>query len=755
MVSIRPFQKKVGSLFFKLLISFIVIILLPVSFNFVSYAFFRTNLEDKLIENNSLVTDTTVKHYEDHIRMIKNFEFTQFLKANTSNLNREKVGGIDYAVVTQLRNELQSYLTNPSLYLYNMMFVLNNLDLAFDKDGSAPLHDMFDKFYYNDTYNYDFWQKEISGVNGFKVYASSEFSLKTMGAQKNSGSLMPVLFSSSSNKNIAIIALLDNDKMSAEFYQPVSGSRLYILDEKNDMLFASDSRFKSMEFPAMDLLKGYVKVGTDYIFYQKGTISGFTYVNVIPTSQISSQISRLNLILASILILSLLLSIAASIFFSVRLNNPLRKIVESIRQLNFSVPPQSQIKEFNLISEKISDLIRANLVIHQDLDHQNSLLKYYAYTNKFKNIHGYAKGVNIPLDIDKPFMLIGFQLLFNSRLKRDMDIEQDKAANFFKEYINADLTGAFAETLTFQIENDIILSLVFIEKDNSPKLEEYLQRWKRVFDLDREYCLVSIAVSETYYHTAKFPDAYKHILQLLDGRRPGDETQIITEAGSKDPTYFDSDEDHVFYANLEMGNASELFQIVKRRLNYLDRKRATLRQMHEYATEVIRKVNKATGRDTSLRHTAENAMILMPPFENVRECYTLNQLERYLEWFLNVEVTLIRRKNEETDPIIDVVTDYINAHLGDDITLDLLADKLSITGTYLSTYFKQKKGINFSEYINNVRMRKAQELLETTDLKVLDIASMVGYYSVNAFIRKFKKFTGIPPGEFRKVIIDS
>ncbi|MGO4277221.1 hypothetical protein AB4Z22_46570, partial [Paenibacillus sp. TAF58] len=116
----------------------------------------------------------------------------------------------------------------------------------------------------------------------------------------------------------------------------------------------------------------------------------------------------------------------------------------------------------------------ANLVIHQDLDHQNSLLKYYAYTNKFKNIHGYSKGVNIPMDTDKPFMLIGFQLMFNSRLKRDMDIGQEKAANLFKEFINADLTGIFAETLTFQIENDIILSLVFMDNDNCQNLQQYL-----------------------------------------------------------------------------------------------------------------------------------------------------------------------------------------------------------------------------------------------------------------------------------------
>ncbi|UKS28327.1 AraC family transcriptional regulator [Paenibacillus sp. HWE-109] len=753
MANIRPFPKKAGSLFFKLLISFIVIILLPVSFNFVSYAFFRTNLEEKLIENNSVLTDTAVKHYEDQIRTIKNFTFTQYLKVNASIVNWNKGRGIDYVAVTQLRNELQAYLTNPSLYLSNMIVVLNRLDLALDKDGSASLHDMFDKFYSNDTYTYDFWQKEMSGDNGFKLYASSNFSLKTLDIPQKSGSLMPLLFNSD-NKSIAIIALMDNEKMAEEFYKSTSpGSKLFILNEKKNILYASD-RESTLTFPAMNEMKGHMKVGTFYFFYQKGTLSGFTYVNVIPTSSIDSQISRLNLILASILVVSLLLSIAASIFFSVRLNNPIRKIVESIRQLNFSLPPQSQIKEFNVISEKINELFRTNLVIHQDLDRQNSLLKYYAYTNKFKNIRGYVKEANIPPNMDKPFILIGFQLLFTSRLKTDMGIAQDKAANLFKEFVNADLTEAFAESVTFQIENDIILSLIFMEEDQRSRIEVFLQRWKQVFDLDREYCLMSISVSDRYEDSSKFSDAYNQILLLLNGRRTGDDTQIITEPGPTNPVYLDQEEERVFYANLEKGNASELIQIVKRRLHYLDRKSATLRQLHEYATEVIRKVNKASGRESGISAFGELNVPGPLPYENVRECFTLEQLEQYFEWFLQVESAVIRRKFEEVDPIIDFATDYINAHLGDDITLELVADKLGITGTYLSTYFKNKKGINFSDYINNVRMRKAQELLATTDLKVLDIASMVGYYSVNAFIRKFKKYTGVPPGEYRKVNVD-
>ncbi|RTE10740.1 helix-turn-helix transcriptional regulator [Paenibacillus whitsoniae] len=751
MASIRPFQKKAGSLFFKLLISFIVIILLPVSFNFVSYAFFRSNLEGKLIENNTVVTDTTVKHYEDQIRTIKNFTFTQYLKVNASIVNWNKVRGIDYVAVTQLRNELQAYLTNPSLYLHNMIFVLNRLDLAIDKDGSASLHDMFDKFYANPTYNYEFWQQEIRRDNGFTMYPSSEFSLKAMDVQKNSPNVMPLLFSSD-NKNIAIIALLDNDKMVEEFYKNASpGNKLLILNEKKAVIYTSDRSF-AISLPSLESNKGYMKAGAQYIFYQKGALSGFTYVNVIPTANIDSQISRLNLILASILVVSLLLSVAASIFFSMRLNNPIRKIIESIGQRNTAIPQQSQIKEFNLISEKINDLIRTNLVIHQDLDRQSSLLKHYAYTNKFKNIRGYAKEASIPPDIDKPFILLGFQLLFRSRLQTEMDIAQDKAANLFKEFIHADLTGAFEESVTFQIENDIILSLIFLEEEGPAHVDFFLRRWKQVFDLDREYCLVTISVSDRYGDSSKFSAAYNQILHLLRGRRPGDDTQIMTEVVPKDPVYFDQEEERVFYANLDKGNASEIIQIVKRRLHQLDRKGASLQHLHEYAREVIRKVHLASGKHIGGREFAEISQT--SPYESVRECFTLEQMERYLEWFLQMELAFIRKKSEESDPIIDFATDYINSHLGDDITLEVVADKLGITGTYLSSYFKNKKGVNFSDYISNVRMRKAQELLATTDLKVLDIASMVGYYSVNAFIRTFKKYTGVPPGEYRKVNAD-
>ena len=79
---------------------------------------------------------------------------------------------------------------------------------------------------------------------------------------------------------------------------------------------------------------------------------------------------------------------------------------------------------------------------------------------------------------------------------------------------------------------------------------------------------------------------------------------------------------------------------------------------------------------------------------------------------------------------------------------------MNISASYLSTYFKEKMGTNFSDYVQSHRMKQAIILLETTELKIVEVASRVGYQSVNSFIRNFKRFTGYPPGEFRKKQIE-
>lgn len=102
------------------------------------------------------------------------------------------------------------------------------------------------------------------------------------------------------------------------------------------------------------------------------------------------------------------------------------------------------------------------------------------------------------------------------------------------------------------------------------------------------------------------------------------------------------------------------------------------------------------------------------------------------------------------------VFDYLDAHyLEPDVSLNSIAEAVGLNPTYLSKLFKAKTNVNFLEYLNTLRVKKAQELLADTDTSIKDIASAVGYTSQQTFIRVFGKYTGMTPGRYRRSLIMS
>lgn len=93
---------------------------------------------------------------------------------------------------------------------------------------------------------------------------------------------------------------------------------------------------------------------------------------------------------------------------------------------------------------------------------------------------------------------------------------------------------------------------------------------------------------------------------------------------------------------------------------------------------------------------------------------------------------------------------YIDSHLEEEITLDMVASKIFISKAYLSQIFKENIGQNFSDYLNRKRMTRARHLLLTTDLKIDQIAMKCGFLSSTYFSTVFKKNTHMTPRAFRQ-----
>jgi YesN/AraC family two-component response regulator len=90
-----------------------------------------------------------------------------------------------------------------------------------------------------------------------------------------------------------------------------------------------------------------------------------------------------------------------------------------------------------------------------------------------------------------------------------------------------------------------------------------------------------------------------------------------------------------------------------------------------------------------------------------------------------------------------------NYHLFD-FSLQKMADQFNMPTSVISQYFKDYTDMNIVDYLAELRIHKAKELLINSQMDIKNISVEVGYYNVNSFIRRFKQIEGITPGDFRK-----
>ena len=97
-----------------------------------------------------------------------------------------------------------------------------------------------------------------------------------------------------------------------------------------------------------------------------------------------------------------------------------------------------------------------------------------------------------------------------------------------------------------------------------------------------------------------------------------------------------------------------------------------------------------------------------------------------------------------------LAVDYIRAHVQEPITVEQVANELSVNASYLSKLFKKEMGKSISEYIRDSKIEIAEHMLRHLDDTSLQIANYLGFSSQSHFIQVFRKQTGMTPEEYRK-----
>lgn len=134
----------------------------------------------------------------------------------------------------------------------------------------------------------------------------------------------------------------------------------------------------------------------------------------------------------------------------------------------------------------------------------------------------------------------------------------------------------------------------------------------------------------------------------------------------------------------------------------------------------------------------------------IEKCANAEELNSMLEEAaLSVTVKVNNYNNKSIKLILRKAVEYIQAHYSEQVTLNEVAEHVYVSTYYISRMFKRELGKNFVDYLNEIRIEKAKELLKDVRYKTYEVAENVGIPDAHYFSRLFKKYAGVTPTEYR------
>ena len=280
--------------------------------------------------------------------------------------------------------------------------------------------------------------------------------------------------------------------------------------------------------------------------------------------------------------------------------------------------------------------------------------------------------------------------------------------------------------------------------DRKEEIEEILQK---IMGIEKSYCQ-DFVIATSNYHT-DFSTSSKAYLEA--------------------DTTFDH---HFLVGNSEIIRFMDIVQSDYVSLSlekYTGRLRQAIRnsdkdEVHRVVKDICQKLKEEKASLYAYRILYNDILqILMAEWKNdtfkfeqycnvfaLSQCFNIQDFYELLSEICCLIIDKRQGKERETSNIAKEAIEYMHKNYHDsELTMNSLAEYLQMSAVSLSIEFKNELEMNPSEYLANLRMNKAKELLRNTDMLIKDVGTAVGYEDDRSFRRRFKKYTGVTPAQYR------
>lgn len=490
---------------------------------------------------------------------------------------------------------------------------------------------------------------------------------------------------------------------------------------------------------------------------------GWEYISIIPLKSIIGETNIIKYWSIFFVMLALILGLIVSLFLSARLSKPINTIVGLFKDYG----GQSQNEDvFKYIENKVSNLVYKNESIEKTLSENMPILRnnylvslLKGNTQDIQEIRNRFSYYNIDFYLDGAYLVYiisidNYESLTATYSEYEINMLIINLIDTIGIIVNKNNKGIVINTYPDEIAVVLLIPEDLKEDIKRKEMIELLGIQIRNCILESGSYMATISVGSACNKIDEINISYKAALQALKYKPLMGNNNIIfydDVKNMKDESFdYPFDKEDELLSFLRSSNIESLIQCNKELFHILlNIKKENIEPFYYYMqllSSTIKCINEL-GINTEAIFEHRNL------YKEILNCSSITFVQDWFEkFFLKIVEMLDCRKTNKNKSIIDSVKEYINTNYKEDLSLTLLSQQVFISAPYLSKIFKECTGISLKQYITEIRVHKAKEFLKNPNLKISEVAEMVGYDKIHGFLKMFKEATGMTPGEYRTTI---
>lgn len=630
----------------------------------------------------------------------------------------------------------EAYLQVPEIGRW--FIYLHVSDQVLSTNGVYDSERYFSSFCSSKSYTLEFWQ-ELLDREFYRIFLPEEehFYLNIQG-HSTSKPLVPMVIRPYFNYSYTTVFLLDMDLIFRED-DAYLGQTMYLFSEDGTFLYTTDT------IPIIDVIPESEKLtgndGTKYAVQQWTTDNGIRCVKLLK-EDISTDIVRNSFTISLIVAISALAVIAILVPTSVKtLLHPVNRMLGMLRQHT----GHYQSGNIHSACEELEQILLSREQQTAALAQRDATLSEYFLQSRLKNV--YVDMEQQEDHSDGTAYILYIQVQYHENARNSFTVPRAELESCLQEMMSGVLSRLFDTTMLFQLEPGRFAARVTVSCDDR-NITSRMDRFMKRLEEERDFAWFTVVQSQLLTEEVDLASVYVQVQEAARQALVRDESQLLTlpvrEADRPGFRFARQDEQKLF-ALVRSSNMTEAVELARELLEKNLESGITHTQMEMLCIAIVNTVSYAM---TELTPSAEKLAAASGVYNTLTsKCSAAREyISAVLDFICSADTPA---KPAQDDQLLNAVQQYLEENYHREFSGEEMAAALWVSRSYLSSYYKNKTGMNLSESIQLFRIQKAVELLKDPDITIGEIGTMVGMPSSNTFLRHFRKYTGMTPKEYR------